>query len=361
MTIGALIPAAGLSSRMGLCKTSMDLLGRPTLTWVVGSLHTAGIQCLVVTGHWRDEVAPLARSMGCQMVHNPNYRQGMFSSVVTGFKAMPPHWGRIFLLPADIPLVRPATLRRLTRREGSVIYPIFNGQRGHPPLLNRDITSVVLDWYGEDGLRGALRSFESRAIQVPVSDQGTILDMDDQDDLKRIREMARRRDIPTSDERRALESLAGTPERVRRHQAKVAETAAILGNAAKRAGLPVDQEALMTAGLLHDLCRTEKDHGAAGASMLREHGFELLANIVAHHMDYPYRGVLDEGAILYLADKLTCDDRLCSLDERLQRMLSKFQDRPTARESAKRRLAKARSILNDMTDLIGNDPMKILR
>lgn len=359
---GAIVPAAGLASRMGECKATMEIEGKPALTWIVTSLRESGIDDVtVVTGHWRDQVEPLARALNCSTVHNPEYMDGMFSSAKKGIKSIPQEWDRFFFLPVDVPLVRPSTLSRLTEEEGSLVYPRFMGKRGHPPLIHRSLIDQILSWDGEMGLRGALESLEPLACDVTVIDQGIGLDMDRPEDHRYISSLATRRDLPTDVEIKALEALAGTPENVLRHEMRVTQTAMEIATILKEKGIRMDKDLLRAAALLHDLCRTEKKHGLAGAELLRSQGFFSVARLVATHMDHPYDGTLDEGTVLYLADKLTCNDGLCSIDQRLAGMMAKFKGDEKAQEGAVRRLKKAQTILDHLSDILGCNAMEVLR
>lgn len=362
VTTGALVAAAGYSSRMGFCKATAKLAGCSSLDRIARSFKEAGVnQILVVTGHWRYDTEKEALSLGCRTVHNPEYAKGMFSSVTAGLGAVPPEWDRFFFLPADMPLIRPSTLRRIMDgAAGPLTCPVFLGKRGHPPLISRALIPRILSWQGRGGLRGALEWASPEFTEVAVSDQGILMDMDSPEDYERLSAMASRRHLPTREEIKALEAMAGTPKRVREHEAKVMSTAIKLADMAHDAGITVDRELLAAGAMLHDLCRTERDHGRAGGAMLRAHGFTALGDLVEDHMDYPYDGKLNEGSLLYLADKITCHDILCSVDRRLAMIEQKFKDDPKALEGAKSRLEKARAILNRLSLATGRDVMEAL-
>lgn len=359
---GAIVLAAGLSSRMGTCKATMAIEGKPALTWAVTSLRESGVEnVLVVTGHWREQVEGLAKKLNCLTVHNDGYREGMFSSALRGLGSVPGHWDRFFFLPVDVPLVRPTTLCKLIGENGHLVYPTFMGKRGHPPLIGRSIIAHIMAWTGEMGLRGALEAKDELSKDVAVVDQAVGLDMDRPEDHLYTSTLARRRDLPTDVEIEALEELAKTPQNVLRHELRVTKTAINMATLMEDRGIRVDKELLRVASRLHDLCRTEKKHGQAGANLLREHGFFSVARLVATHMDHPYDGSLDEGALLYLADKLTCNDRLCSVEERLEGMMAKFDGDEKAQKGAIRRLKKAKAMLDHLSDILGGSAMEMLR
>ena len=79
--------------------------------------------------------------------------------------------------------------------------------------------------------------------------------------------------------------------------------------------LALDADLLSAAALLHDVARAEPDHAKTAARWLRELGYESAAYIVGQHHDHD-SAILNEGAILYLADKCVLEDRVVPLAER---------------------------------------------
>lgn len=89
-------------------------------------------------------------------------------------------------------------------------------------------------------------------------------------------------------------------------------------------------ELLESAALLHDICRAQANHAAAGADFLRQYGLEQTADLVAVHMDWPtgQAVVLNEASLLYIADKLVSGDGKVSLLERFAQKEQRYHDRP---------------------------------
>ncbi len=143
--LSAIILAAGLSSRMGELKALLPLgnggnVGeRTVLEQCLTLFRQCGVEDLaVVTGHRADEVGTVAALAGARLVHNPDFASGMYSSIRAGVGALPDQCSGFFLLPVDLSLVRCGTIRLLTRSfaqaPARIVYPVFDGRRGHPPL-----------------------------------------------------------------------------------------------------------------------------------------------------------------------------------------------------------------------------------
>lgn len=118
--------------------------------------------------------------------------------------------------------------------------------------------------------------------------------------------------IPNAARQAALFERCGTPQPVIDHGEAVARCALTL---AQRAECPVDEQLLQAACRLHDMARTCPDHARAGAEVLRQEGFEVLADIVARHHDL-LSNACTEAQLLFLADKLVQGTQPVSLEQR---------------------------------------------
>lgn len=177
-----IVLAAGLSSRMGGFKPLLPLGDSTVLECAVDTLRDAGVaDVVVVTGHRADEVRPVLEGLGVREAHNPDFRGGMYSSVRAGVGALPAGVDAFFLLPCDIPRPGVETVRLLAdaRAEAgdpSVCYPVFEGRRGHPPLISGRLVGEILGAEPASGLREVLGGHG--AVHVPVEEEGVVRDLD---------------------------------------------------------------------------------------------------------------------------------------------------------------------------------------
>ncbi len=363
LIIDAVVLAAGYSSRMGFFKPISPLNGVSPLRRVVTSLKDAGTrEVVVVTGYRGDETAELAVRLGAVAVENPLFPQGMFSSVRTGVCALALGFDAFFLLPVDIPSVRTDTLRILAAKASrhGIVHPVFLGERGHPPLVGASITPHILASSGEGGLRAVFNSCGAVAEDVPVTDEGILLDMDTPEDYEVLRRRCKRLWLPSRREETALWQSAGTPARVRRHCEMVSSVSMSLGLALAGRGLKVNVPLLRGAALFHDVCRHEKDHAAAGATFLEHNGFSRLARIASGHRDLPANAPI-EARIVHLADKVVKDTSLVSLEERMEMMRSVYGEDPIAWRSIREKFARARRTSRMIERATGLDLHNLLK
>jgi len=190
---GAVILAAGLSTRMRENKVLLPWRdGRPIVAHVTAQFTSLAIDpVIVVTGRDAVEVRAAVADLHARCVHNPDYASGeMLSSVKAGLGALPDALAGAFIQPADMPCVPPAVISELAaaHEAGWNVAPRFEGQRGHPVLLDRSNWGAMLalpaDARPRDGLRGG------RLRLVDVADAGVLLDVDTRECYERA--LARR-------------------------------------------------------------------------------------------------------------------------------------------------------------------------
>ena len=145
-----------------------------------------------------------------------------------------------------------------------------------------------------------------------------------------------------------LLSAAAPGDAVERHCRAVALEALRLAQALP---LALDTDLLYGAALLHDAARREKNHAAVGAEWLRSLGYPEAAGIVAQHHDY-YDRAIDEAALLFLADKLICEDQRVRLDDRFSASLSRCTG-VEALQAHSRRYEAAKSLQKQINELCG--------
>ncbi len=176
---------------MGRFKPLLPLGETSLLAHVIQLFQDAGIENVrVIIGHRHTALMPAIERHGATPVFNPDYRKDMFTSVVAGFASLEPEAEAAFILPVDIPLVRLATIRRLIEtydsNRGKIVYPVYKGRRGHPPLIPFALSESIMKWSGQEGLRGALKPFEARAMQVEIPDEYIHFDVDTPEDYARL-------------------------------------------------------------------------------------------------------------------------------------------------------------------------------
>lgn len=188
---GAVIVAAGMSSRMGHFKPLLDLGGKTIAQHVVDVFLEAGVSpVIVVTGKRADDLERHLSDRNVLFIRNEEYATtDMFDSARIGFLAINGLCDRVFFTPVDVPLFTLSTVKGLLETDEEFAFPVCGGRSGHPVLLQSHLLPAILSDSGEDGLRGALgRCVESRAA-VLVEDAGILYDADTPDDYQKLLDM----------------------------------------------------------------------------------------------------------------------------------------------------------------------------
>ncbi|HEX2644515.1 MAG TPA: nucleotidyltransferase family protein [Thermoanaerobaculia bacterium] len=193
----AVLPAAGLSRRMGRPKLLLPFRGRPVVAGVVEALRRAGVGPIVlVTSAERTDIQEWARAAGLLLAVNPAPERGMLSSIQTGVAALgggddlARRREVLLVAPADLPGLQAATVTELLRRQAEsaapLAVPVAGGRRGHPlaiaPGLIPEIATLDLDV----GLRQLLDRHAAEVLEVEVEDPGAVDDVDTPQDYERL-------------------------------------------------------------------------------------------------------------------------------------------------------------------------------
>ena len=345
----AIILAAGFSSRMGAFKPLMDVGGTTVLDRVVNLYTQAGVSDIrVVVGHGREDIRSALAGRSAVLVPNPDFADGMYSSVVAGIQSLPENIGTFFIHPVDIALVRPHTIRTLMaalhNHPTRVVSPEFDRHRGHPPLIHKDALPAIRNHDGRGGLRAVLNRLAPETRRVPVADQGILLDLDTPEDARALTARLKQSYFLTPAECRVLlENVLQVEATVVNHCRKVADVARALAKAVEQNGVVIDTGLTYASARVHDLAKGRPDHAAVGAALLRQMDFPAMAGIVAAHMNIAVsdHAPLDESQIVYLADKLVAGTAIVGLTRQFDAKLKHVGHDPdiAARIRERRRAA----------------------
>lgn len=378
MKICAVVLAAGQASRMKAVKALLPLPllpgGRdcPALEGLARLYREAGVRdILVVSGHHAAEVEAAARCLDLVTARNPEPEQGMFSSVRVGLRAVAADCDRAFVHPADVPLVRPLTVRALLEEARAmpraVLIPGFEGREGHPPLLPAAFAKNIFNYQGRDGLRGALAALPRRLVEV--ADSFVLEDMDRPEDYARLRGLAARRGALAPAEARRLLRERGIPEKGLRHAEAVGAVAQGLAlalqesRAAQGSAPGIDPSLALAGGLLHDICKGQAGHEAAAGRLLRGLGLPVMAALAVDHRDLslPEACPVGEREVVYLADKYCRGKEFVSLEQRFGQKLALYAADAEACAAIRARLGRARTLEARLAREMGQEPARIAR
>jgi len=153
---------------------------------------------IVVVGTYGLAIKRQLSNFPAQFVFNPDPSSEMAESIRCGLKVIDPSSVEAFLvLPADMPLVLPDTIRSLVNSllasDKSMAVPVFQGRRGHPVIFRSSLYETVLNFKSPQGIRPLVHGDPSKVLLVEVEDEGVIADLDNWDDYRRLLKLWERR------------------------------------------------------------------------------------------------------------------------------------------------------------------------
>ncbi len=184
------IPAAGRSARLGKPKALLDAGGRTFLDRVVTALSQGGCdRVIVVVEEAGGVLGATAQRAGALVLENPSPEDGPISSVRVAVGGLEEGVSAIALCPVDHPLVLPETVACLLAafRAGDkrIVVPTHGGRRGHPLILDASLLPELLSDELPEGVRTLVRRHSSERMEIPVEDEGVLVDIDTLPDYRR--------------------------------------------------------------------------------------------------------------------------------------------------------------------------------
>ncbi|MEV6942904.1 nucleotidyltransferase family protein [Streptomyces sp. NPDC051172] len=188
--VAGLVLAAGGGRRLGgRPKALLQHHGRPLVEHAVGVLRAAGCTRVhVVLGARADAVRERAELEGCVLVENPEWEQGMGTSLRAGLDSLAGTGARAALVSlVDQPGIGPEAAGRVLagyRDESSLVSAAYDGVRGHPVLFGSAHWAGIAETAtGDRGARAYLRAHEPAITLVECGDVARPYDIDTEADL----------------------------------------------------------------------------------------------------------------------------------------------------------------------------------
>lgn len=192
--IAAVILAAGRSTRMGgPNKLLAEIGGRPLVRIAVEeALASRARPVVVVTGHQREQVEAALKGLQVQLVHNPDFADGLSTSVKAGLAAVAADADGAIVCLGDMPQVRASLLDRLVaafdpERGALVVVPTFDGKRGNPVVWSKRFFPELMALEGDVGARHMIGRYPEAVAEVPVTDQAALIDVDTPEALQKVK------------------------------------------------------------------------------------------------------------------------------------------------------------------------------
>ncbi len=191
MQIGAVIVAAGMSSRMGDFKPMLNIGSISIAQRIVATLHQAGVtKIAVVTGYNAPLLEHHLANLGLVFLRNEDYATTqMIDSAKIGLSYMKDKCSRILFTPVDVPLFTAMTVTELIESGAELCCPVCEGKTGHPLLIASKLVDAIVKDSGEGGLQGAIARCGAEMQRIEVDDPGVLHDADTPADYRALLEL----------------------------------------------------------------------------------------------------------------------------------------------------------------------------
>jgi molybdenum cofactor cytidylyltransferase len=183
--IAAVVLAAGRSTRMGgPNKLLAEIAGRPLLRIVVEeALASHAKPVIVVVGHERADVEKALAGLPVQLIHNPDFAQGLGASLKAGIAAVPAEADGAIVCLGDMPQVDASLIDRLIAafdpdRGALIVMPTVEGRRGNPVLWSRRFFPDLMAIEGDVGARHFIGRYSEAVVEVPLEGRAALVDID---------------------------------------------------------------------------------------------------------------------------------------------------------------------------------------
>lgn len=192
--LGAILLAAGASTRMGSVKQLLPWKNSTLLEHSIEQLKESDIDFLVVVlGANQDIIRQKVNLDGIDVAVNPDWEKGMATSIATGMRFLlnkTPDIESVLIALVDQPLLDTKYYNNLINKRLNSKYKIvassYSNELGVPAIFDRDYFDNLLNLEGSKGARALLRG---GSVQVTSVNAGELaLDLDTREAYNRIYE-----------------------------------------------------------------------------------------------------------------------------------------------------------------------------
>lgn len=188
MEYGAIILAAGASTRMGRSKQLLKIDGQTLLKKTVSTVLSAGVNhTVVVLGANAAEHEKEINDLPVSIIINPNWKLGIGSSIKAGVKELTrTKLDGFFILVCDQPFLTKNHLAELIKKHQSsgcaIVASQYAATIGVPALFSSELISTLLELNHEEGAKQVIK--KNIHLTIPF-DKGEI-DLDTWSDYQNL-------------------------------------------------------------------------------------------------------------------------------------------------------------------------------
>lgn len=185
MRIGALLLAAGFSSRFGGAKLLASLsAGTRVFDQTYARLQAAVPEVVVLT---RPELSAELEADERRVEVFTEADRGMGATLAFGMR-FTEGWDACMICLSDMPFIATATYRSLAEQAtpDSILLPEFDGKTGNPVVFGHEFFAELGQLSGDAGAKVLTRQYPDKVIKLAVPDRAILMDIDTPEDLAQL-------------------------------------------------------------------------------------------------------------------------------------------------------------------------------
>ncbi len=145
---------------------------------------------IVVLGYGANEIRKLIASRPVTIVVNPDYHQGISTSIIAGLNLVDSQAQAVTLALGDQPLINSQAINRLVKEfynhDRGIVIPTYKGKRGHPIIFAIKYKEKLLELKGDIGGRQIIKEHPDDILEVVVRSEGINIDVDNISDYQSL-------------------------------------------------------------------------------------------------------------------------------------------------------------------------------
>ena len=189
--VSILILAAGNSSRLGSPKQLVTFMGKTLIESITEVALSISEEVLIVLGGNADLILSKLERFESEISieFNPNWQQGMGSSISIGVEKLAEKSDLIIILLSDQPFISKVLLQNMLQTyanyKNPVVACVYNNTLGVPILFNKSVYPELLKLSGDKGAKSFLHLYENRISTVDFPEG--IFDIDTIEDVENLK------------------------------------------------------------------------------------------------------------------------------------------------------------------------------
>jgi len=172
---------------MGQAKLLLEWNGKSLVRRAAELALASGADSVtLVTGPRDAEMRQELEGLPVRLVNNPDFAEGMSTSLRVGISALGSNVDGVLIMLADQPLVTIGVVQKLLRSlrisDASIIQPRYAGEPGNPVGFQRELFADLIAQSGDQGARQIVRQHRDEVQYVDFAESVHQRDIDTPED-----------------------------------------------------------------------------------------------------------------------------------------------------------------------------------